>query len=306
MATYLVTQATGQQSQWVIKHLLASGAKVHAVVRNPQNIPSVLQQDGITIFKGESVNFEEMFQAAQGCQGVFLNTFPWPGLEAQQAKTIVAACEKAGVYNVVACTTFTTANRALWDDAVTEQVGLRQYFLSKVQVERAVREGNFKAYTILRPSVISTDFMLPGVYANFPGLPARGELDHACHDGIRIPYTDTYDVGRYAAAALLDPAKFGGHEIDLPNELLTMMEVGDILTRVSGREVQVRQLSSDEVEKARTTVPGMLFHLWANEKEFTEQVNLAKQAQAKFGIPFTSLEQALQRDKARLLETLPA
>ncbi|GFP57679.1 NmrA-like family domain-containing oxidoreductase malD [Trichoderma asperellum] len=148
MATYLVTQATGQQSQMVITYLLAAGAKVHAVVRDPLKIPSALDKQGITIFKGESTNFEEIFQAAQGCQGAFLNTFPIPGLEAQQAKTVVEACKKAGIESIVAATTVTVGNKAMWDDAATKEVGLREYFLSKAEVEEAVRNGNFKTYTI--------------------------------------------------------------------------------------------------------------------------------------------------------------
>ncbi|GKT43335.1 NmrA-like family domain-containing protein [Colletotrichum spaethianum] len=305
MATYLVTQATGQQSQSVIAHLLAAGAKVHAVVRNPQKVPPALEKQGVTIFKGESTNYEEVYQAARGCKGAFLNTFPWPGLETQQAKTIVDACEKAGVESLVVCTTFTVGNRAIWDDAATEEVGLRPYFLSKAEVEEIVRGAKFKAYTILRPSVLHTDFMLPGVFGNFPGLP-QGELDHACNDGVRLPYSDTYDVGKYAAAALQDPVKFGGQEIDLPNEYLTMEEVRDVLVKVSGRDVQVRQQAPEEVEETKKTAPGMLFQIWANVKDFTTFVKTAKEAQTKFGIPFTPFEEAMKRDKARLLECLPA
>jgi uncharacterized protein YbjT (DUF2867 family) len=304
MATYLVTQATGQQSLWVITHLLAAGYKVHAVVRNPQKLPPALERPGITIFKGESTNLEEIFQAAQGCKGAFINTFPWPGLEAQQAKTIVEACKKAGIESVVATTTFTTGNKPLWDDEATKEVGLHQYYSSKLEVEDAVRAGNFKAYTILRPSVLGTDFMAPGVYLNFPALPS-GELDHACNDGVRIAFTDTHDIGNYAVAAFQDPAKFAGQEIDLPNDLLTMEEVRDILVKVSGRDVRVRKRTPAEIEEGKKTVFGMLFHLWANVKDFTNDVNKAKEAQTKFGIPFTSLEAALQRDKARLLDCLP-
>lgn len=305
MATYLVTQATGQQSLSIITHLLAAGAKVHAVVRDPQKIPPALEKQGITIFKGESTNFEEIFQAAQGCSGAFLNTFPWPGLEAQQAKTIVAACKKAGIESIVASTTITTGDKTVWDDAETEKIGLRPYFLSKVEVEEAVRGGNFNAYTILRPAVLHTDYMLPGVYGNFPGLPARGELDHACNDGVPLPFTDTNDIGKYAVAAFQDPAKFGGQEIELLSGLLTMEEIRDILVKVSGKDVRVRQLTSTEAEETKAAVFGIHFQLMANVKDFSAQAEMAKKIQRKFGIPFTSLEMALQRDRARLLECLP-
>ncbi|KAK1979393.1 NmrA-like family protein [Colletotrichum cereale] len=305
MATYLVTQATGQQSLATIAHLLAAGAKVHAVVRDPGKVPPALERQGVTIFKGESTNLDDIYQAARGCKGAYLNTFPLPGLEARQAKTIVEACEKAGVESIVGCTTFTVGHRDIWGDAATEQVGLRPYFLSKAEVEDVIRGGSFKAYTILRPAVLVTDFMLPGVLANFPGLPS-GELGHACNDGVRLPCTDTDDVGRYAAAALQNPDRFGGQEIDLPNDYVTMEEVRDVLVKVSGREVRVRRQTPAEVEVTKQTAFGMLFQIWANAKDFTAFIDAAKGAQAKFGIPFTSFEAAFQRDKARILECLPA
>lgn len=306
MATFLVTQATGQQSQSVIAHMLAAGFKIHAVVRDPAKIPSTLQNKAITIFKGESTNFDEIYQAAQGCQGAFLNTFPIPGIEALQAKTIVEACKKAGIEQLVAATTFTVENKAFWDDQATKEVGLHDYWSSKAQVEEAVRAGNFKSYTIVRPAVLHSDFMLPGVHLNFPALAERGELDHAFNDGVPIFYTDTQDVGKYVAAAFQNPAKFAGQEINVIGDFLTAEQVGDVIAKVSGRDIPVKRRANVEVGELAASARGMLFHLWANKKDLTPYVNVAKETEAKFGIPLTSLEAALQRDKARLLECLPA
>jgi uncharacterized protein YbjT (DUF2867 family) len=306
MASYLVTQATGQQSRWVITHLLAAGLKVHAVVRDAQKVPPILKDPAVTIFQGESKNYEDIYRAAQGCKGVFLNTFPIPGLEAQQANTVVEACKKAGVESIVAATSFLTGDRALWDDATTEECGLREYYLSKAEVEEAVRQAAFKAYTILRPAVIYQDFLLPGAYQNFPELPTHGELAHCLNDGIKMPHTDAHDVGKYAAAALRNPAIFGGQEIDLGNEVLTIEEVRDILAKVSGRDVGLRKRTPAEVEGVKATVFGQRFHLLANARDFSAVGAAAKENEAKFGIPVTSLEVALQRDRALLLECLPA
>ncbi|KAI1198978.1 NmrA family protein [Nemania serpens] len=301
MATYLITQATGHQAQWTIRHLLAAGAKVHAIVRDPSKIPDVLKSPGVTIFKGESVNFDDVYQAAQGCVSVYLNTFPIPGLEVQQAKTIVEASKKAGLKSVVACTTMATGNKDLWDDDITEQCHLSGYYRAKAEVEDIVRGSGFDAWTILRPAVIHVDYMLPSVQLNFPRLSTHGELDHFFDDGARMVQTDGSDIGRYAAAALQDPAKFGGHAIELGHENLTIEEVRDVLVRVTGREVGIKKLRLED----GTPAAGQLFHLWANHKDFSSVVAAAKEAQAKFGIPFTSLEEALRRDKSRLLECLP-
>ncbi|KAI0110405.1 NmrA family protein [Nemania sp. FL0031] len=301
MATYLITQATGHQAQWTIRHLLAAGAKVHAIVRDPSKIPEVLKSPGVTIFKGESANFDDVFRAAQGCKAVYLNTFPIPGLEVQQAKTVTEASKKAGLKTIVACTTMVTGNRPFWDDAATEQCHLLDYYRSKAAVEDVVRAAGFEAWTILRPAVLHVDYMLPNALGNFPRLPSHGELDHFYNAGARMVQTDTSDVGKYAAAALQDPAKFSGEEIELGSENLTIEEIRDILVRVSGREVGLKKLSLEEGDKP---IAGQLFHLWANFKDFDFIAAATKEAQTKFGIPFTSLEEALQRDKSGLLECL--
>ncbi|KAJ4323276.1 hypothetical protein N0V84_004404 [Fusarium piperis] len=305
MFTYLITQATGQQSQWVIKHLLEAGGKIHAVVRDLQKIPPVLKEPGITLFQGESKNLDEILAAAQGCQGAFLNTVPYPGLEALQAKTIVQACQKAGVQTIVAATTFCTGNKDMWNDNATKEIHLDGYFLSKAEVEDIVRTGGFKSYTILRPSVLHHDFFMPGALGNFPRLPTHGELDDLLIQGARLPYTDAYDLGKYAAAALQDPARFSGHEIDLGNELLTFEEVKNVLVNVSGREVRVVKRTTDELEKLGASVFGQKFQLFANIKDLSFTPAHAKKVQEEYGIPFTPLEASVKRDKARLLECLP-
>ena len=306
MDTYLITQATGQQSQWVITHLIAAGVKIHAVVRDSQKIPPILKHSSVTVFQGESTNFDVIFQAAQGCKAVFLNTFPVPKLGAQQAKTIIEACKKAGVRSIVASTTSNAGNRAFWDDPVTKECGMHWYFASKAEVEHAVREAGFEAYTILRPVWMIHDYLLPSSVYNFPGLATKGELEHAYNPGTKMVHTDSFDVGRYAAAALQDPAKFGGQEIDLGNEALTIEEVRDILVKVSGREVRVRKRTPEEIEAVKEVLFSQGFQLLANVKDRKTISADAKGVQAKFSIPFTSFETAMQRDKARLLEYLPA
>lgn len=304
MSTYLITQATGQQGQHIVKHLLAAGVNVHALVRDLQKVPEILKQSGVTLFQGESKNFEEVFQAAKGCKGAYLNTVPFPGLEALQARTIVEASKKAGVETIVACTTVRTNDKSFWDNSETEECGVREYYISKAEVEDIVRGASFKSYTILRPAVLLQDFLLPGVHYNFPSLAINGILDHPFEDGVRSPFTDADDVGKYAAAALIDPAKFRDQEIDLNNEALTIEQVHDILIKVSGKNVGLRKRTPEEIEEAKATVFGQRFSLLANKKDFGATGVAAKDVSAKYGIPFTSFEDAMQREKVRLLECL--
>jgi uncharacterized protein YbjT (DUF2867 family) len=305
MSNYLVTQATGHQSQWTIEHLLAAGAKVHALVRDPQKVPVTLERPGITVFGRDNDNPEAIFKAAQGCKGVFLNTHPSQDdidSEGRQAKVVLDACKKAGVEIVVASTSFYTGDKSMWGDATSQElVGF--YYQSKTNIENAVRAAGLKTYTILRPAFISHDYTLPRVYYNYPDLPTSGTLAHAFNNGTRILQIDEHDIGKYAAAALLDPVKFGGHEIELANECLTIEEVRDIIVKVSGRDIKVQKWTKEEIEVAKTSVFAARFELWANIKI---QSSSAKETEERFGIPFTSLESYFQREKAELLACLPA
>jgi uncharacterized protein YbjT (DUF2867 family) len=303
MATYFVSQAGGIQAQWTIKNLLDAGAKVHAVVRNPQKAPSVLQSPGVTLFQGDNNNLEALSKAAQGCQGVFLNTYPNPAdleAEGEQARTILEAAKQAGIEAVVAMTSFFTGRKESWSNPKAFEI-VGGYYTAKFKVEEVVRAAGFKHYTILRPAFIHTDYLVPHVYGNYPSLPEEGVLAHAFDEGVGMLHIDERDIGRYAAAALLDPVKFDKEEIELANEYLTADESARILSKVSGRTIEARRLSPEQLEAALTRVFLPKFHLWAN---FTDLPSTAKATAEKFGIPFTSLEDYLTTEKERLLECL--
>lgn len=305
MSTYLVTQATGHQSQWTIEHLLAAGARVHALVRDPQKVPITLERPGITVFDRENDSPEAIFEAAQGCKGVFLNTFPSLediSSEGRQAQVVLDACKKAGVEIVVASTSFCTGDKSVWGDAISQKL-VGHYYQSKANIEEAVRGAGLETYTILRPAFISHNYILPRVHYNWPDLPKSGTLAHAFNDGVRMLQIDEHDIGKYAAAALLDPVKFGGHEIELANECLTVEEVRDIIAKVSGRAIKVKKWTKEETEVANASVFATRFQLWANVRS---QTSSAKTTEKRFGIPFTSLEEYFQREKAEMLACLPA
>ena len=305
MSTYLITQATGHQARWTIEYLLSAGVSVHALVRDLQKIPPVLEHPGVTVFGRDNDDPEAIFKAAQGCKGVYLNTFPsFTDIESEglQAKVILKACEKAGVETVVACTTAYTGDKSKWNDAASWGL-VGPYYQSKANIEEAVRSAGLKSYTILRPAFINHNYTLPWVLFNIPDLPKSGTLAHAFDDGVRMLHTDESDIGKYVAAALLDPIRFDGQEIELGNDYLTIEEVRDIMVRVSGKDVKVRKWTAEEIEVAKTSKTAARFQLWANS---SVQSSSADVTGRKFGIPFTSLEEYFQREKSQLLACLPS
>lgn len=307
MATYLVTCATGQQGRSVVKYLLASGAKVHAVVRNARSDKALrLQSQGVVLFEGDNDNFAAFRAAASGCTGLYLNLQPSPtDLHAQQrqAKGIVQACKEAGTIDtIVVSTAYFTGARDKWDTPHGEKSGVRGYYLAKAEMEKVVREAGVKHYTILRPAWFHANYLLPYNVWHFPGLSTKGELVHSYEDGVRMSHIDEDDIAKYAVAALLDPQKFHAQEIELGNENLTIQEVAETLGKVSGRQIRVRKRTPQEIVEAVNVVPTQTFQLWANAVDLAID---GQEVQRRYGIRLTTFEEYLVQERDRLLASLP-
>lgn len=305
MSKYLVLGATGQQGGYVVKHLLAAGAKVIAVVRDPLSKASLqLQTQGVTLIQGSNDDFAIFGDAAKECKGVYLNLMPARDPESQprQAKGIIKACKDAGIEIVVASTAFFTGSPESWDTEENAKEYLQPYYSSKAGIEKVVQESGL-TYTILRPAFFHTNYLLPYSRYHFPGLSDRGELIHSLDPGVKISHIDVEDVGKFGAAALLDPETFGGHEIELGYENPTGEEAADIISRVSGVPVRVRSRTDDERTAARQTHPTQRFQIWANRADLTID---GPALESKYGISMISLEERLRREVDHLRESLPS
>ncbi|KAI1875544.1 uncharacterized protein JN550_001830 [Neoarthrinium moseri] len=303
MATYLVTCATGKQGAATVKHLLAAGAKVHAVVRDPEkDTAQALKKQGVVLFQGDNENYDVFREAAKGCKGLFLVPLPFnKEAEVRQARVVVQASIEAGVETVVVSTAFWTGDREKWDDEENKKEGLAVYYESKAAVESEVRQPSLKSWTILRPGWFHTNYLLPETDLYYPGMREKGELMHSLNEGVAIAHIDVDDIGKFAAAALLDPEKFGGHEIELGCQNLTPEDTAKALSKASGREVKARKRTPEEVVEAAKKVGVQRFQLWAN-RQFLELDGQA--LQDKYGIRLTTFEEYLEREKDVVLATL--
>jgi uncharacterized protein YbjT (DUF2867 family) len=110
----------------------------------------------------------------------------------------------------------------------------RSYWESKAMVNDLVRSAGFTRWTILKPAFMMDNFILPKVKGMFPRL-SGGFLETAMVEATRLDLISAKDVGRFAAAAFADPARFDGQEIALAVEALTMAEVAEKMSKLSGR-----------------------------------------------------------------------
>ncbi|KAI0450319.1 NmrA family protein [Xylaria acuta] len=296
MSTFLVTGATGQQGRATVDALLARGAKVHAVVRDPTKAAArELVGLGVTLLKGDHDDFEAFRKAAQGCAGIFLNLLERPGNPhpERQAAGILAACRAVGVEHVVASTAGWVGSREKWDipENRAEVSEIIPYYEGEMLVEGAVRRAGLKSYTILRPFWFHSNYLVPAIDLFQPEVRKSGELVHSYEDGSIFPHINVQDIGQFAAMALTGPAKFAGEEIELASENLTIEEVAEIMSRATGQHIAVRKATAEEAARPSPTTQ---WHIWANATDLRVDVDALAQ---KYGYRFTTLEEYLTQEK---------
>ena len=299
---FLVTGATGHQGGATARELLARNVTVHALVRDPSSLAAQeLQRLGCILCPGSYDDVPAITTAVAGAKGVFLNTMPsWddPDAEVRQAKNVITAAVAAHTVDTVVVTTaFHAGRRSGW-----EKYGLGELYAHKAAVEDAVREAGFQHCTILRPAWLMHNYLPPFSQLHFPELKTEATLATAYESKAVMPHFDSYDVGKFAAAALLDPARFDGEEIELGNENLTIEQVAELLREASGKEVRVRYRGVEEIREMTGKVPTQGFQLAVNKEDLSVDAGVLE----KYGIPLTTFAQYLERNKEQLLKAVGA
>lgn len=148
MVTYLITGATSKQGKATIKHLLAAGSKIHAVVRDPSKDATVqLKAQAVVLFQGDNENLSVLREAAQGCKRVFIclaPSGPVPGLESRQVHWIVQATKEVGVEVIVASTSMFTADKERYSNEEGSRIIMLPREVSRMRC--AARESRRTRY----------------------------------------------------------------------------------------------------------------------------------------------------------------
>jgi uncharacterized protein YbjT (DUF2867 family) len=306
MSAFLVTGATGRQGGSTARELLKAGVKVHALVRNPQSdAAKEIQSLGAILFKGDAADTTSITQALEGVTGVFFNP-PSPG-EVTLSTTIefIETCAaQPNVSTFVLSSTSGTEKHAEMmqkDPSYPErQKKFLGYWSLKSGTEDAARKAGFKNLVILRASLLHHIFTPPDCEALFPSLWSEKKLVTALKEDTKVPHLLAEDVGRFAAAALLDPTKFNGKEINLAAENLTSAELAGIFSDVTGANIQAFVPEFDGFEAIGVDYPLVGYHEWTNEIDASVDVAALKE----YGIELTTMRQFLGEHNAELLKAL--
>ena len=298
-ATFFVCGATGAQGGAIAHHLLQQHAQVRTTTRNTDSESAkALQSQGVSLTEGDWDNEDALKEGIKGCAGLFLNTLPTlqnPASEVERARRILTIAKEAGVKHVVYSSAFAIhepERLAHWD-ANSRAAGI---LLQKQAIEKEVRSAGFEFWTILRPGFFMTNF-LPPVVLFYGNIPATSSMVSALTPETLLPLVDPNDIGKFGAAALLEPARFNHAEVTLSGELIGVDDVMKALSDLTGRQLKAVYLSEAEIEERSAQNPVFVAQKMMRTMSQFHDSKLSE----TWGIPTGSFAEFLERKKEKFL-----
>ncbi|KAL4886858.1 hypothetical protein BJY04DRAFT_212829 [Aspergillus karnatakaensis] len=301
MSTIFICGATGTQGGSIIANLPGTNLKAHAITRDlttPASQASLAA--GVTLFQGNFDDEPSLRTAMAGCTSLFLNLMPSftdLTLELTQAKRIIAVAKDLGINHIIYSSGLVrrAEQSPYWDPASF----VASVVKNKMAIEEEVRSAGFKHYTILRPGSFMSNYLAPFVHRSYAGLAEKGEYTTALLPESVIPLVDPTDIGKFAVAAFLDPARFGGKEVEIASELMVSEDVMEVLSKATGSEKKVHYMTQEEIDGQAKTNPFVGSQLVA--RDMAQGVDMDEVR--SWGVPLGTFEGFLEREKDRVAET---
>jgi len=222
---FLVVGATGKQGGGVVKALLDEGhSDIRGLTRNLDSPASkALSSKGVRLVKGSLLDKASLVEALKGTTGAFLVTDPYGkdgvSMETTQGKTFVDAAKEAGLEHLV----FSSVDGAERNSGVP-------HFDTKYEIEQYIQASGIPN-TILRPTAFYDNFPKKSSMASFMGM---GMFATAIGSNKPIQMIACYDIGAFAAKALLSPQQYKGRTIGLAGDELTINQLQGVYSKVQG------------------------------------------------------------------------
>ncbi|WP_030490990.1 NmrA/HSCARG family protein [Micromonospora chokoriensis] len=293
-APALVTGATGRQGGATARALLAAGVPVRALVRDPAtDRAKAVEALGAELVTGDLDDRDSLIRAARGARAVFSvqmpamtgNSIDFDG-ELAQAVNLIEAARAAQVPQFVHTSVSGAGQHtetAGWAEG--RWAAMAPYYTTKAGIQDRVREAGFPHWTLIKPAFFMDNF-LPSVAYLIPRGVAGG-LATVLKPQTSLSLVAVDDIGTVAAAAIAEPDRFHGVELELASDYLTMTEIAKVLSEALGTELTAPDMTEEEAVAA-----GM--PEWAGVSH--EQMNaIGQPARPEFaralGIPLTTFEE---------------
>ncbi len=280
----LVTGATGKTGGQTVKHLLAKGAPVRALVRNADKVTPLAEQ-GVELVVGDVGDEAAVAKALDGVDGLML-TLPNGPNQLGWEMDIVKQAETAGVKHV-----------AYMSSTESNPENPRRIPQVHVKVVEALQASNL-GWTILRPN-----FFMQNMFMFLAPIKANDSFIFPSGDG-KAAMCDVRDIGEVAALVLTSDGHLG-QTYDLTGpELLTLHDAAAVLSKIVGRTITY---IPESIEDFRARMKNILTSEWHIEgvvelmQEMAEEGGLdytTNTIEELLGRPPVSLAQFLEQHKA--------
>ncbi len=229
---FLVTGATGQVGSAVARELAMQGRNVRGLTRTAERV-SVLPKRVLPAI-GDLNKLETLPGLLQDITGLFL----LPGFK--NADKVLALAKNAGVQHVVVLSGGVAATNNKNNPIVA----------SLIEVEEAVRAAGVP-WTILRPGAFMTNTL------SWAGQLKHGDIVRAAFPQLKQGLLDPEDIGKVAAAVMVDPIRHQGKTYDLSGqEQLSNADRVQIIGEVLKRPLVYQPYTIEEARAAmRKTMP---------------------------------------------------
>jgi len=230
----LVTGATGHQGGAVLRQLRERGFAARAMTRDP-NQPKVrgLAGHGVEVVQGNFDDAASLRRALDGAYGAFsVQDVRGAGVEGEirQGMEFADAAKRSDIRHFV----YTSVG------AADQRTGI-PHFDSKFRIEEHIR-GTGMRFTIVRPV-----FFMENWLGMREGID-RGTLSLPLSPSTRLQMIAVEDIGRLVAMAFERPGKWAGRTFELAGDELSMSELAEAFTRISGSGVQYVQVPWQDFE----------------------------------------------------------
>lgn len=263
----LVVGGTGAQGGATIRALLADGASVRALVRDPATaVARALASEGACLVRGDLDDVASLSRAMEGVRGVFsvqLYDPRDPSAETRQAWNLIQAAKTQGV-EVFVQTTVSGAGSDRTPGDRAESRWDRVYWDNKADIETSVLSAGFAAGVVLKPAFMMENLITPKSAWMFPDL-ATGRIVTAIDPSTRIAFVAASDIGRMAARAFARPRDFTGVTIEMAGERLTLADVAATLAGAWGEAVVVETLDPGALTARGQSAGWVKTQQWMNE-----------------------------------------
>lgn len=226
--TILITGANGQQGSAVLRHLVAKGHAIRAMVRKAESETATsLKQQGCEVVVADLDQPQTLPAALEDVDAAFLFlALSDQATELARGRNFIRAAAKTGLGYLVFSATLDS----------NHQTGVA-HFDSKFELIQELRASEMH-HTILGPGGFMENLLFPQTWN---GL-AKGKLVTPFAVDVPQALVAVDEIGRFAASLLGDPPEESGAFIPLYSEVLSSREQAALIGQQLGRPVKAKRL----------------------------------------------------------------